>query len=98
MDYWYLGVLGNQLQLFVDSWGNFVTPDGDVVNVDNAGNITDDQGNWVGTLYGDTSNFLEETRDGLLAIPSDALNRAAVTIPVTIAVTGLIIVWYFFRR
>ena len=98
MDYWYLGVGGTHVQMFNDFWGNWVTADGEEINVDNAGNVTTENGDWLGTVYGDTGAFLSDTRDQLLAIPGDALNRAAVTIPVTIAVTGLIVVWYFFRK
>ena len=98
MDYWYLGVGGSHVRMVQDAWGYWTNDEGQPVNVDNAGNVTDESGNWLGTIYGDTTNFLSETRDQLLDIPADALNRAAITIPVTIAVTGLIVVWYFFRK
>ncbi len=98
MNYWYLGAAGTQVQMFTDIWGNWVTAEGDEVNVDNAGNVTTESGDWLGTVYGDSVSFLEETRDQLISIPADSLNRAAVTIPITIAVSGLAILWYFFRK
>jgi len=95
MNYWYLGVGGTHVQMFTDFWGNWVTADGQPLEVDDGGQVLDEDGNWLGLLYGDAKDFAEDTRDQLLDIPGDALNTFAKAAPVTLAVAGLIVIWYF---